>query len=52
MGKPYLDVFLQGLREHGDEDGKSIDIVYRRASGDTSRLGLPAVQGRKRNSGE
>lgn len=32
------DAFLQGLREHGYEDGKTVDIVYRWADGDLSRL--------------
>ncbi len=30
--------FLQGLRRHGYEDGQTIDIVYRWADGDPSRL--------------
>jgi ABC-type uncharacterized transport system substrate-binding protein len=38
MGGPNLNYFLQGLREHGYEDGKSIDIAYRWANGDSSRL--------------
>jgi putative ABC transport system substrate-binding protein len=33
-----LNSFLQGMREHGHEDGKNIDIVYRWADGDASRL--------------
>jgi ABC-type uncharacterized transport system substrate-binding protein len=32
------DAFVQGLREHGYEDRKNIDIVYRWADGDISRL--------------
>lgn len=30
--------FVQGLTEHGYEDGKTVDIVYRWAVGDMSRL--------------
>jgi putative ABC transport system substrate-binding protein len=44
MGRPYLNVFLQGLREHGYEDRKSIDIAYRWANGDSSRLPLLAKE--------
>ena len=32
------DAFVQGLRDHGYEDGKNVDIVYRWADGDISRL--------------
>jgi putative tryptophan/tyrosine transport system substrate-binding protein len=32
------DAFVQGLREHGYEDGKNVDLVYRWADGDISRL--------------
>src|SRR5262245_65782192 len=32
------DAFVQGLRDHGYEDGKNVDIVYRWAGGDISRL--------------
>ena len=32
------DAFVQGLREHAYEDGKNVDIVYRWADGDISRL--------------
>jgi putative ABC transport system substrate-binding protein len=38
MGRLNLNYFLQGLREHGYEDRKSIDIAYRWANGDSSRL--------------
>ena len=31
------DAFLRGLREHGHDDGRDIDIVYRWADGDMSR---------------
>src|SRR5437762_2450665 len=36
------NAFLQGLREHGYEDGKTVDIVYRWANGDYSQLALLA----------
>jgi len=32
------DAFVQGLGEHGYEDGKNVDLVYRWADGDISRL--------------
>jgi putative tryptophan/tyrosine transport system substrate-binding protein len=32
------DAFLEGLREYGHEDAKDVDIVYRWAGGDISRL--------------
>ena len=38
LGARNHDAFLQGLREHGHEDGKTVDIVYRWAEGDLSRL--------------
>jgi len=31
------DAFLRGLREHGHDEGRDIDIVYRWAEGDMSR---------------
>jgi putative tryptophan/tyrosine transport system substrate-binding protein len=31
------DAFVQGLREHGYEDSKNVDLVYRWAEGDISR---------------
>jgi putative ABC transport system substrate-binding protein len=31
------DAFLRGLREHGHDEGRDIDIVYRWADGDMSR---------------
>jgi hypothetical protein len=37
-GARNLDAFLQGLHKHGYEDGQTIDIVYRWADGDPSRL--------------
>ncbi len=36
--------FLQGLREHGYEDGKTVDIVYRWADGDYSQLATLAKE--------
>ena len=33
----HLSALLQGLREHGYEDGKNLDIVYRWANDDNSR---------------
>lgn len=38
MGSRYLDAFLQGLKEQSHEDGKTIDVIYRWADGDSSRL--------------
>ena len=38
IGARNVNAFLHGLREHGYEDGKNIDIVYRWAEGDLSRL--------------
>ena len=32
------DAFVQGLREHGYENGKNVDIIYRWADGDISRV--------------
>jgi putative ABC transport system substrate-binding protein len=43
-GARNLSAFLQGLRDHGLEDGVSIDIVYRWAEGDPSRLPVLAGQ--------
>ena len=33
-----LNAYLQGLKDHGREDGKTIDIAYRWADGDVTRL--------------
>ena len=44
MGRSNLNHFLQGLQEHGYQDGKSIDIVYRWANGDLSLLPLLAKE--------
>ena len=44
LGARNLDAFLQGLREHGHEDGKTVDIVYRWAEGDLSRDLAKAVR--------
>ena len=33
----HLNAFLQGLREHGYEDSKNIDIMYRWANDDSSK---------------
>ena len=38
------NAFLQGLREYGYEDGRTIDIVYRWANGDYSQLTMLAKQ--------
>jgi putative ABC transport system substrate-binding protein len=35
-GKRNLNAFLEGLREHGYEDGKNIDVAYRWADGSMS----------------
>jgi putative ABC transport system substrate-binding protein len=43
------DAFVQGLREHGYEDGKNVDIVYRWADGDISRV--PRIGNRSRRDG-
>jgi hypothetical protein len=44
MVAPNLDGFLQGLRDHGHEDGKTVDVVYRWAEGDLSRLSALAKE--------
>ena len=38
------NAFLQGLREHGYDDGKTVDIVYRWANGDYSQLATLAKE--------
>jgi putative ABC transport system substrate-binding protein len=44
IGMRNLNTLLQGLREHGYEDGKTIDIVYRWAGGNSSRLPVLAKE--------
>src|SRR4029077_16843017 len=39
-----LNAFWQGLKDHGYEDGKAIDIVYRWADGDLVRLPVLAKE--------
>jgi putative ABC transport system substrate-binding protein len=34
----FVDAFLQGMREHGYQDGRDVDIVYRFAEGYIERL--------------
>lgn len=44
MGSQYLEAFLEGLKEHGHAESKTIDMIYRWADGETSRLPVLAKE--------